>query len=90
MTARIIDQHGNVEEATNREFFTRVFGHPPRTPEQKAAEWRADCERYADWIETGDDWAVPPPMLAEARRIAAEREQLTECRGDPLLKRDAA
>jgi hypothetical protein len=85
--ARIIDQFGNVEEVSDREFYTRIFGRPPRTKEQREAEWQAACERYADWIETGDDWAVPPPYLHDARRIAAERAQLAKCEGDPLLKK---
>jgi hypothetical protein len=90
MTARFIHADRTVEEVSDREFYTRLFGHPPRTKAEREAEWNAECERFADWIETGDDWAVPPPCLADARRIAAEREQLTETHGDPLLKRRTA
>lgn len=86
MTARIIHPDRTVEEVSGREFYTRVFGHPPRTREQIEAEWNADCNRYADMIEDGGEWAVPPPCLADARRIVAERQQLTVCEGDPLLK----
>jgi hypothetical protein len=69
--------------------FARSLGLNIRTPEQKAAEWRAECERFADYIEAGKEWAVPPPYLWDARRIVEERAQLTECRGDPLLRRRA-
>jgi hypothetical protein len=45
-------------------------------------------------IEAGNEWAVPPPCLADARRIVAERQALTECAPDPLKhlepKRNAA
>lgn len=76
--------------------FARSLGLNIRTKAEREAEWRADCERYANFIETGDDWAVPPPYLAAARKIAAERgfqaavdkalklQQLTETAADPL------
>lgn len=53
--------------------FARSLGLNIRTPEQKAAEWRAECERFADYIEAGKDGAVPPPYLWDARRIVEER-----------------
>jgi hypothetical protein len=53
--------------------FARSLGLNIRTKEQKAAEWQADCERYADMIERGGEWAVPPPCLWDARRIVQER-----------------
>lgn len=53
--------------------FARSLGLRIRTKEQKAADWRADCERYADMIENGNEWGVPPPYLADARRIAEQR-----------------
>lgn len=88
MTARIITNEG-VKELSDREFYARIFGHPPRTKEQKAAQWQARCEKYADMIERGGEWAVPPPCLRDARRIVQERaeQQLTETASDPLLKR---
>jgi hypothetical protein len=87
--ARIITSEG-VSEVSDREFYTRIFGHPPRTKEEIAADWQAACEKYADLIENGGGWSIPRPYLHDARRIAAERAQLTECRSDPLLRKDAA
>lgn len=72
MTARIITNEG-VEEVSDREFYTRAFGHPPRTKEQIAAEWRAKCEKAADAIENGLEGLVSPPLLRDARRIVEER-----------------
>jgi hypothetical protein len=72
MTARIITNEG-VEAVSDREFFTRAFGHPPRTKAQIAAEWRAKCERYATSIENGFEALVPPPCLRDARKIVEER-----------------
>jgi hypothetical protein len=84
--AHIISRDG-IEEVSGREFYTRAFGHAPHTRAEREAEYRAELERYADMIEAGSDWGIPPPCLADARRIVAERAgQLTECRGDPLLK----
>jgi hypothetical protein len=56
--ARIISRDG-VEDVSGREFYTRAFGHAPRTRAELEAEWNADCERYADMIEAGSEWAVP-------------------------------
>lgn len=53
--------------------FARSLGIRIRTPEEKAAEWRAKCERYADMIEDGGEYAVPPPCLRDARAIVEER-----------------
>jgi hypothetical protein len=74
MTARIISRDG-VEEVSDREFFARVFGRAPRTRTEREAEWNADCERYADMIEAGGSWAVPPPYLSECHRLIALREK---------------
>jgi hypothetical protein len=77
----------DARKVSGAEFFSAVTGRELRTKEQRAAEWQADCQRYADMIEAGNEWAVPCPCLADARRIVAERAgQLTECRGDPMLK----
>lgn len=89
MTARIITNTG-VEHVSDADFFRLAFGRNPRTKAETAAEWQAMCERYADSIELGNEALVPPPYLRDARRIVAERAQLTECKGDPLLKRRAA
>jgi hypothetical protein len=72
VTARIITNEGT-EEVSDREFFTRAFGHPPRTKEQIEAEWRERCERYATSIENGFEALVPPPCLRDARKIVEER-----------------
>lgn len=53
--------------------FARSLGLRIRTPEQKAAEWRQMCERYADAIENGFEALVPPPCLRDALAIVAER-----------------
>ena len=53
--------------------FAQSLGLRILTPEQKAAEWRATCERYADAIERGNEWVVPPPCLRDAQAIVEER-----------------
>jgi hypothetical protein len=73
--ARTIDQNGNIEELGEREFFTRVFGHPPLTPEQRAQQ-RADHEA---WIERYKD--ETKRELAELQeRIDATRQVLRDQR----------
>lgn len=74
--ARIIDYRGTVEEVSDATFFERAFGRPPLTRQQREDEWRASIERYADMIEAGGEWAVPPPCLADARALVAERADL--------------
>jgi hypothetical protein len=68
--------------------FARSIGIQIRTNEQKAADWQAEIEKYADAIEAGLEVLVPPPCLADARRIVEGRRELrlTEVHGDPLLK----
>lgn len=77
MGAHIIHRDGTAEEVSDREFFTRLFGHAPKTKAEREAEWRTDCERYADMIERGNEASVSPPFLHDARKIVAERAQLT-------------
>ena len=87
MTARIIDADtGHVVELSDGDWFTAIFGRPPRTKAGREADWRADCERYADMIENGAEWGVPPPYLYDARKIVEERAMLTEVHGDPLWR----
>ena len=83
MTALIIHHDGTVEECSDREFYSRIFGHAPRTKAEREAQYRADVERYVGFIDNGNEWAVPPPYLAECRRIIALREA-AECGPDPL------
>jgi hypothetical protein len=75
MSARIIDSNGNVEELSDREFFARLFGHPPMTPEQRAQHHR---DRDA-WIDRYK--ADTKRELAELQEcIGATREVLREQR----------
>jgi hypothetical protein len=75
MTSSIIDSHGNVEELSDAAFYERAFGHAPRTKAERLREWQADIERYADMIETGNEWGVPPPCLHDARLLVAGRKR---------------
>lgn len=70
MTYRLITADARTTSPAD---FARSLGLRIRTPEQKAAEWRATCERYATSIENGFEALVPPPCLADARAIVAER-----------------
>lgn len=58
--------------------FARSLGLRIQTPEQKAADWQANCERYADAVERCNEALVPPPYLRDARRIVAERAAKVE------------
>jgi hypothetical protein len=103
MTARFIHSDGTVEETSKRDFFTRIFGHPPRSN----AEWESEKRRSIAKLEAEHQrelMELRRRILAQfktdesrARMLAAwEAEgvdvtQLTETRGDPLLvKRRAA
>ena len=74
----------DARKVSGADFFAAVTGRPMLTKEQREAAWRADCERYADMIENGSEWVVPPPYLRHAKAIVEERQQLTECLPDPL------
>ena len=87
MTSRIIHHNGTVEECSDREFYSRIFGHAPRTRAEREAQYRADIEKYIRAIEDGLEGLVPPPYLDECRRIIALRE---EVHADPFGKRFAA
>ena len=82
MTARIIHHNGTVEECSDREFYSRIFG-TPRTKAEREAQYRADIEKYIRAIEDGLEALVPPAYLDECRRIIALREA-AECGPDPL------
>ena len=71
--AVIIDANDGIENVSDAEFYQRVFGHAPRTKQERLAEWQASIERYADYLEAGEDWAVPPPCLFAARLLVAGR-----------------
>jgi hypothetical protein len=74
VTARFVNlDTGTVSETSDAEFFASLFGHAPKTKAEREAEYRAKCERYADLIEQSGDWGIPPPCLADARAIVAER-----------------
>ena len=86
MTSRIIHHNGTVEECSDKEFYSRIFG-PPRTKAEREAQYRADIEKYISAIEDGLEALVPPAYLDECRRIIALRE---EVHADPFGKRFAA
>jgi hypothetical protein len=91
--ARIVDQFSNVEETSAAEFYTRVFGHPPRTKAEKQADWEAEVERYVKAILRGCELdSYGNPAVAEAKKLIALREG--DCGPDPLIhlepKRKAA
>jgi hypothetical protein len=73
-------------KVTPAEFFNALFPGPSRE------------ERYAEHLESiirlievgGSLYGKPPAMVEDARKLMAERAQLTECRGDPLLRKDTA
>jgi hypothetical protein len=58
--------------------FAKSLGLRILTKEEKAAEWRAMCERFADLIEAGGEWGVPPPYLRDAMKIVEERLKVAE------------
>lgn len=81
----------NASKVSGAEFYTAVTGRQLRTKQQREAEWLADCERYADMIERGGGWAVPPPCREAARRIVAERfHESCKLITDRMMKRRAA
>jgi hypothetical protein len=74
--AVIIDQHGNVEETSEREFYRAIFGHYPRTKEQKLADWQAEVERLADLIEQGRELnPYGRPAVRDAYLLVAGRKR---------------
>jgi hypothetical protein len=75
--ARIIDQFGNTETVSDRDFFTMAFGHPPKTREQREAEWNAEVERYVEQLQRGcEPDSYGNPAVIEAKKRIAERELL--------------
>lgn len=81
VTSRFINlDTGTVETSPDRELYRFAFGHYPRTKADREAEWRKECERFADMIEAGNEWAVPPPCRRDARAIVAERAAEREAR----------
>jgi hypothetical protein len=89
--ARIIDQFGNVEETSAANFYTRVFGHPPRTRDQRKAEWDAEVERYVKLILNGCELSeYGNPAVIEAKKRIALREGDAGVVSDPFKRRHAA
>ena len=90
MTSRIFTNLG-VEDVSDAEFFTRIFGHPPRTKTEKEAEWNAEVERYVELILSGAELSsYGNPQVIEAKRRIALREGDAGVIGNPLLRKDAA
>lgn len=82
--AIIVDQFGNVEETSAAEFYTRAFGHQPKTHEQRKAEWAAEVKRYVQAILRGCDPSEHGnPAVREAKKLIALREG--DCGPDPLI-----
>jgi hypothetical protein len=73
MTDRLIT--ADASRVSRADFFQVVTGRPLRTKEQKLAQWQADIERYADMIERGSEYAVPPPCIHDARLLVAGRKR---------------
>jgi hypothetical protein len=74
MTARMIDQFGNVEEVSDATFFERVFGHPRLTKEQREQHQRdrdAWIERYKE--ETKRELRELQERCDRLREIAREQ-----------------
>jgi hypothetical protein len=74
--AHIIDEFGNAETVSGNEFFARVFGHPPRTKEQRLADWQREVERLADLIEQGCELSdYGRPAVRDAYLLVAGRKR---------------
>lgn len=84
--------HANAREISGAEFFRTIFG------DHRGERDRQMREQCISAIGRGDTYGWPPAMVEECRKLSDAREenrckcdeQLTECRGDPLLKRRAA
>ena len=63
----------DASRVSGAEFLSAVTGRPLKTKAQRLAEWQADIERYADFIENGNECAVPLPCLYDARLLVAGR-----------------
>lgn len=55
--------------------FARSVGLRIRTKDERLAEWQEKIERYADMIEAGGGWSIPPPCLDAARALVAGRQR---------------
>jgi hypothetical protein len=74
--AVIVDELGSVEHMSDREFYRRVFGHYPRTKEQRLADWQREVERYADLIEQGCELSdYGRPVVRDAYLLVAGRKR---------------
>jgi hypothetical protein len=76
--ARFIDlDTGTVRETGDREFYKSVFGHYPRTKEERAAEWDAKVEWYVERILAGCEFEeYGNPQVTEAKQRIAARDAL--------------
>jgi predicted dehydrogenase len=71
-----VDELGSVERVSDREFYRRVFGHYPRTKEQRLADWQAEVERWADLIEQGcEPDPYGRPAVRDAYLLVAGRKR---------------
>lgn len=89
MTRAVMVHRDEIEQVSDREFFSRIFGHPPRTKEQHLAEWQTEIERLADLIEQGCELSeYGNPAVRDAKLLVAGRQRAAH--SDPLLKRGVA
>lgn len=72
MTDRLIT--ADADETSGADF-ARSLGLNIRTKAERLAEWQQKIERYADLIEAGGGWSIPPPCLDAARALVAGRRR---------------